>query len=227
MCFCFGESVSHPDVSTAIGTLSLVSAQVQSFMRGWLCRRKWKIIVQDYICSPHAESMRKRNQIVFNMVEAETEYANIISPGRPHRVTVSTFFHPANFLYRSVWRKVRPPALHPGQLLPQASEDGRQLQETPHQPWWRQQHLPQQVLKWSINDFGWLCVTGGHNWRIKGNKMFTDNPAYFQGLWACFFLPGDEFHTCIHSVQNVVFFVSLVKPSCSYMRFSIKGWRRG
>lgn len=56
--------------------LSAASApQVQSFMRGWLCRRKWKIIVQDYICSPHAESMRKRNQIVFNMVEAETEYA--------------------------------------------------------------------------------------------------------------------------------------------------------
>lgn len=51
-----------------------VRSQVQSFMRGWLCRRKWKIIVQDYICSPHAESMRKRNQIVFNMVEAETEY---------------------------------------------------------------------------------------------------------------------------------------------------------
>lgn len=47
-------------------------------MRGWLCRRKWKIIVQDYICSPHAESMRKRNQIVFNMVEAETEYANAL-----------------------------------------------------------------------------------------------------------------------------------------------------
>lgn len=52
----------------------LMCVQVQSFMRGWLCRRKWKIIVQDYICSPHAESMRKRNQIVFNMVEAETEY---------------------------------------------------------------------------------------------------------------------------------------------------------
>ncbi|XP_058842648.1 ras-specific guanine nucleotide-releasing factor 2 isoform X4 [Acipenser ruthenus] len=50
--------------------------KVQSFMRGWLCRRKWKTIVQDYICSPHAESMRKRNQIVFNMVEAETEYVH-------------------------------------------------------------------------------------------------------------------------------------------------------
>ncbi|XP_012725518.2 ras-specific guanine nucleotide-releasing factor 2 isoform X2 [Fundulus heteroclitus] len=50
--------------------------KVQSFMRGWLCRRKWKLIVQDYICSPHAESMRKRNQIVFNMVEAETEYVH-------------------------------------------------------------------------------------------------------------------------------------------------------
>uniref|UniRef100_A0A8C9G677 Ras-specific guanine nucleotide-releasing factor 2 n=1 Tax=Pavo cristatus TaxID=9049 RepID=A0A8C9G677_PAVCR len=46
------------------------------FMRGWLCRRKWKTIVQDYICSPHAESMRKRNQIVFNMVEAESEYVH-------------------------------------------------------------------------------------------------------------------------------------------------------
>ncbi|XP_028615993.1 ras-specific guanine nucleotide-releasing factor 2 isoform X2 [Grammomys surdaster] len=50
--------------------------KVQSFMRGWLCRRKWKTIVQDYICSPHAESMRKRNQIVFTMVEAETEYVH-------------------------------------------------------------------------------------------------------------------------------------------------------
>lgn len=58
--------------------LCAVAVQVQSFMRGWLCRRKWKIIVQDYICSPHAESMRKRNQIVFNMVEAETEYVNTL-----------------------------------------------------------------------------------------------------------------------------------------------------
>uniref|UniRef100_A0A8C9G4W6 Ras-specific guanine nucleotide-releasing factor 2 n=1 Tax=Pavo cristatus TaxID=9049 RepID=A0A8C9G4W6_PAVCR len=54
----------------------LVPFYVQSFMRGWLCRRKWKTIVQDYICSPHAESMRKRNQIVFNMVEAESEYVH-------------------------------------------------------------------------------------------------------------------------------------------------------
>nr|XP_032809166.1 ras-specific guanine nucleotide-releasing factor 2 isoform X1 [Petromyzon marinus] len=48
--------------------------KVQSFLRGWLCRRKWKTIVQDYIRSPHAESMRKRNRIVFSMLEAETEY---------------------------------------------------------------------------------------------------------------------------------------------------------
>uniref|UniRef100_A0A7N8XXM4 Ras protein-specific guanine nucleotide-releasing factor 2b n=1 Tax=Mastacembelus armatus TaxID=205130 RepID=A0A7N8XXM4_9TELE len=62
-----------PDIKK-IKKMFLVS--VQGFMRGWLCRRKWKIIVQDYICSPHAESMRKRNQIVFNMVEAETEYVH-------------------------------------------------------------------------------------------------------------------------------------------------------
>lgn len=63
-------------INVYISCLFNFYSQVQSFMRGWLCRRKWKIIVQDYICSPHAESMRKRNQIVFNMVEAETEYVN-------------------------------------------------------------------------------------------------------------------------------------------------------
>ena len=52
--------------------------KVQSFFRGWLCRwetilvfcvsnneqhfrRRWKQIVENYIKSPHAESMRKRN----------------------------------------------------------------------------------------------------------------------------------------------------------------------
>lgn len=36
--------------------------KVQSFFRGWLCRRRWKQIVEEYIRSPHAESMRKRNR---------------------------------------------------------------------------------------------------------------------------------------------------------------------
>ena len=35
--------------------------KVQSFFRGWLCRRRWQQIVDEYIRSPHAESMRKRN----------------------------------------------------------------------------------------------------------------------------------------------------------------------
>lgn len=48
--------------------------KVQSFFRGWLCRRRWKQIVEEYIRSPHAESMRKRNHLVFSMVEAEEEY---------------------------------------------------------------------------------------------------------------------------------------------------------
>ncbi|XP_036013814.1 ras-specific guanine nucleotide-releasing factor 2 isoform X1 [Mus musculus] len=75
--------------------------KVQSFMRGWLCRRKWKTIVQDYICSPHAESMRKRNQIVFTMVEAETEYVHqlyILVNGflRPLRMAASSKKPPIN-----------------------------------------------------------------------------------------------------------------------------------
>lgn len=36
--------------------------KVQSFFRGFLCRRRWKQIVSEYISSPHAENMRKRNR---------------------------------------------------------------------------------------------------------------------------------------------------------------------
>ncbi len=79
-----------------------VFSQVQSFMRGWLCRRKWKIIVQDYICSPHAESMRKRNQIVFNMVEAETEYVLQLS------ILVNCFLRPLRMAASSK----KPPIRH-------------------------------------------------------------------------------------------------------------------
>ncbi|XP_076020156.1 ras-specific guanine nucleotide-releasing factor 2-like isoform X3 [Genypterus blacodes] len=76
--------------------------KVQSFMRGWLCRRKWKIIVQDYICSPHAESMRKRNHIVFNMVEAETEYVHQLS------ILVNCFLRPLRMAASSK----KPPISH-------------------------------------------------------------------------------------------------------------------
>ncbi|KAF3849216.1 hypothetical protein F7725_015713 [Dissostichus mawsoni] len=76
--------------------------KIKSFMRGWLCRRKWKIIVQDYISSPHAESMRKRNQIVFNMVEAETEYVHQLS------ILVNCFLRPLRMAASSK----KPPISH-------------------------------------------------------------------------------------------------------------------
>ncbi|CAH8598804.1 unnamed protein product [Heterobilharzia americana] len=53
--------------------------KVQSFFRGWLCRRRWKHIVEEYIRSEHAESMRKRNSIVFGLVECEDEYVQQLS----------------------------------------------------------------------------------------------------------------------------------------------------
>ncbi|KAG5441012.1 Ras-specific guanine nucleotide-releasing factor 2, partial [Clonorchis sinensis] len=53
--------------------------KVQSFFRGWLCRRRWKQIVEDYIRSEHAESMRRRNSIVFGLVECEDEYVQQLS----------------------------------------------------------------------------------------------------------------------------------------------------
>uniref|UniRef100_A0A8C7R489 Ras-specific guanine nucleotide-releasing factor 2 n=1 Tax=Oncorhynchus mykiss TaxID=8022 RepID=A0A8C7R489_ONCMY len=90
----WGEQEEDPDIKKI--------KKVQSFMRGWLCRRKWKIIVQDYICSPQAENMRKRNHIVFNMVEAETEYVCQLS------VLVNFFLRPLRMAASSK----KPPISH-------------------------------------------------------------------------------------------------------------------
>lgn len=68
--------------------LFMLLLQVQSFLRGWMCRRKWKTIIQDYIRSPHAESMRKRNQVVFSMLEAESEYVQQL------HILVNNFLRP-------------------------------------------------------------------------------------------------------------------------------------
>ncbi|KAF3425083.1 hypothetical protein E2986_08123, partial [Frieseomelitta varia] len=62
-------SDEHDSVVTSFGIRNITEAEVQkikkvqSFLRGWLCRRRWKQIVEQYIKSPHAESMRKRNRL--------------------------------------------------------------------------------------------------------------------------------------------------------------------
>lgn len=76
--------------------------KVQGFFRGWLCRRRWKQIVQEYIKSPHAESMRKRNNLVFKMVEAEEEYVEQLS------LLISSFSRPIKMAASSQ----RPPLSH-------------------------------------------------------------------------------------------------------------------
>uniref|UniRef100_A0A3B5LXI4 Ras protein specific guanine nucleotide releasing factor 1 n=1 Tax=Xiphophorus couchianus TaxID=32473 RepID=A0A3B5LXI4_9TELE len=75
---------------------------VQSFLRGWICRRKWKTIIQDYIRSPHAESMRKRNQVVFSMLEAEAEYVQQL------HILVNNFLRPLRMAASSK----KPPITH-------------------------------------------------------------------------------------------------------------------
>ena len=55
------NSISTDDESDEIRKIK----KVQSFFRGWMCRRRWKAIVAEYINSPHAENMRKRNSLVF------------------------------------------------------------------------------------------------------------------------------------------------------------------
>ncbi|KAK2169257.1 hypothetical protein NP493_1191g02015 [Ridgeia piscesae] len=76
--------------------------EVQSFFRGWLCRRRWKQIVEEYIRSDHAESMRKRNSIVFGMVECEEEYVKQLS------TLVSVFLRPLRMAASSK----KPPITH-------------------------------------------------------------------------------------------------------------------
>ncbi|XP_012590339.1 PREDICTED: ras-specific guanine nucleotide-releasing factor 1-like [Condylura cristata] len=75
---------------------------VQSFLRGWLCRRKWKSVIQDYIRSPHADSMRKRNQVVFSMLEAEAEYVQQL------HILVNNFLRPLRMAASSK----KPPITH-------------------------------------------------------------------------------------------------------------------
>lgn len=76
--------------------------KVQSFFRGWLCRRRWKQIVEQYIKSPHAESMRKRNSLVFRMVEAEEEYTEQME------VLIACFLRP----FKMAASSKKPPCSH-------------------------------------------------------------------------------------------------------------------
>uniref|UniRef100_A0A8C6L5Q6 Ras protein specific guanine nucleotide releasing factor 1 n=1 Tax=Nothobranchius furzeri TaxID=105023 RepID=A0A8C6L5Q6_NOTFU len=76
--------------------------KVQSFLRGWICRRKWKTIIQDYIRSPHAESMRKRNQVVFSMLDSEAEYVQQL------HILVNNFLRPLRMAASSK----KPPITH-------------------------------------------------------------------------------------------------------------------
>lgn len=76
--------------------------KVQSFFRGWLCRRRWKQIVSEYINSPHAENMRKRNSLVFRMVEAEEEYMEQL------QLLISCFLRP----FKMAASSQKPPCTH-------------------------------------------------------------------------------------------------------------------
>lgn len=67
-----------------------------------MCRRRWKQIVDLYIRSDHAESMRKRNSIVFGMVEQEEEYVKHLS------ALVTLFLRP----FRMAASSKKPPIMH-------------------------------------------------------------------------------------------------------------------
>ncbi|KAK4871680.1 hypothetical protein RN001_015804 [Aquatica leii] len=103
-----GSSQGTPSESCMLSSVEEDSAElkkikkVQSFFRGWLCRRRWKQIVEQYIKSPHAESMRKRNSLVFRMVESEEEYTEQME------VLISCFLRP----FKMAASSKKPPCSH-------------------------------------------------------------------------------------------------------------------
>ncbi|XP_065221705.1 ras-specific guanine nucleotide-releasing factor 2-like isoform X3 [Planococcus citri] len=99
----FPANVASSSDSPVIDAVQLQKIKkVQSFFRGWLCRRRWKQIVEQYIKSPHAESMRKRNCLVFRMVEEEEEYLKQLD------IIVSCFLRPLRMAACSQ----KPPCTH-------------------------------------------------------------------------------------------------------------------
>ncbi|XP_045030323.1 ras-specific guanine nucleotide-releasing factor 1 isoform X1 [Daphnia magna] len=76
--------------------------KVQGFFRGWLCRHRWKVIVEEYIKSPHAESMRKRNSLVFRMLEDEEENVQQLE------ILVARFYRP----FKMAASSKKPPCSH-------------------------------------------------------------------------------------------------------------------
>ena len=60
-----------------------------------LCRRRWKQIVEEYIRSPHAESMRKRNWW-------ELKYKQIVRYANTHAASSLFCFHWLKFDWRGV-----------------------------------------------------------------------------------------------------------------------------
>ena len=75
-CFALNGQRSRGHSTVTPGVFVL---QVQSLMRGWLCRRRWMSIVNEYIKSPHAQMMRTRNRLVFAMVADEEDYVEKLS----------------------------------------------------------------------------------------------------------------------------------------------------
>ena len=70
--------------------------KVQSFFRGWLCRRRWKQIVIEYINSPHAENMRKRNrwaiiQLKYNIIYVVIQSLDHVSAQVHYNIIVVQF----------------------------------------------------------------------------------------------------------------------------------------
>jgi hypothetical protein len=76
--------------------------KVQSLCRGWFYRRRWKRIVAEYIDSPYADNLRKRNQIVFQLVEKEEQYMSQLE------TLVANFLRP----FKMAASSAKPPITH-------------------------------------------------------------------------------------------------------------------
>ena len=94
------SSSASPSLSAASEELEHIR-KAQSLMRGWLCRHRWKNIIEEYVRSPHAEKMKRRNRVILRMLADEREYVEnlnllISSFLRPLRVVASSNYNDKN-----------------------------------------------------------------------------------------------------------------------------------
>jgi hypothetical protein len=63
-----------PSQSHSTDTVEQAREVIQSYVKGWLIRKKWKRVVNDYLKTPSADMIRMRNKLLWKFIASEEDY---------------------------------------------------------------------------------------------------------------------------------------------------------